>query len=114
MNLNYNEFINKVVERLYHWCNYYNENLKNTLMAKEKYGIYAEFRANYAYCHNTGIYGKSYTKEEVEDTGNECMFFEGFNWTKEKLRIELDKVILKIWKEKETNYKLKMIEKDFK
>jgi len=113
MNLNYNEFINNVVERLYGWCNYYNERYKNTLIAKEKFGIYAEFKSNYDYCYNTGIYGKSYMKEEVEDTGHECIFFEGFNWTKEKLRIELDKVVLKIWKEKEINYKLKKIKEDF-
>lgn len=114
MNLNYNDFINEVIERLYHWCNYYNKYLCNTEKEKERYGIYAEFQSNYNYCSNTGIYGISYTKEEVEYIGNECIFFEGFNWTKEKFRIELDKVVLKIWKEKETNYKLKLIEEDFK
>lgn len=114
MNLNYNEFINNVVDRLYNWIQYYNENYKNTPTAKEKYGIYAEFKSNYDYCSNTGIYSEMCTKEVIKYCGNECMFFEGFNWTKEKLRIELDKVVLKIWKEKETINKLKLIEKDFK
>lgn len=114
MNLNYNEFINDVVDRLYYWIHYYNENYKNTSAAKEKYGIYAEFESNYNYCSNTGIYSGMWTKEVVENLNSESMFFEGFNWTKEKLRNELDKVVLKIWKEKETMYKLKMIERDFK
>ena len=113
MNLNYNEFINNVVERLYYWILYYNENYRNTPRAKEKCGIYAEFKSNYDYCFNTGIYGISCTKEVVESDSHECIFFEGFNWTKEKFRIELDKVILKIWKEKEINYKLKKIKEDF-
>lgn len=119
MNLNYNDFINDVIERLYHWCNYYNNYYNKYLYNKKKekeYGIYAEFRANYDYCINTGIYGISCiscTKKVVESYGNECIFFEGFDWTKEKFRIELDKVILKIWKEKEINYKLKKIKEDF-
>lgn len=114
MNLNYNEFINNVVERLYYWILYYNENYRNTPRAKEKFGIYAEFKSNYDYCSNTGIYSEMCTKEDIKYRCYEYMLFEGFNWTKEKLRIELDKVVLKIWKEKETKYKLKMIERDFK
>lgn len=114
MNLNYNEFINNVVERLYYWILYYNENYRNTPIAKEKYGIYAEFKSNYDYCSNTGIYSEMYMKEDIKYRGYEYMLFEGFNWTKEKFRIELDKVILKIWKENEIICKLKSIEEDFK
>ena len=114
MNLNYNEFIDGIVSRLYYWIQYYNEIYKNKPEAKEKCGIYAEFSTNYDYCHNTGIFGTVHTKKCVLDNHRECMFFEGFDWTKEKLRIELDKVVLKIWKENETINKLKSIEEDFK
>ena len=112
MNLNYNDFISEVVVRLYNWCNYYNKYLYNP--ERERYGIYAEFSANYECCINTGIYDKSCTKEEIETNGNKCIFFEGFDWNKDQLRSELDKVILKIWKENEIIYKLKRIEEDFK
>ena len=114
MNLTYNEFIIDVVDRLYHWIQYYNEVYRGDPIEKEKYGIFVEFSTNYDYCINTGIYGSNYTKDCVLYNQRECMFFEGFEWTKEKLRNELDKVVLKIWKENETIYKLKRIEEDFK
>lgn len=112
--MNYNEFINNVVDRLYYWIQYYNDYYKGTEVAKEKFGVYAEFSTNYDYCANTGIFGEYFTKKEVKNNGKTCKFFDGFDWTKEKLRIELDRVVLKIWKENETINKLKRIEEDFK
>lgn len=86
----------------------FREHWKYKPTPKDKWGVFADINKNFTRCDNTGMLQTDCTNSRVSK-GYKRYKFKGFNWTKETLMLELEK----LYKKNLVKIKIEDLKKDF-
>lgn len=100
-----NYFKRDVAERMFNFVRLYYEYFEGD---KYKKGVFADINKDFTHCDNTGIIQTDFHNSNVTENYKRY-YFNGFDWTIEKLEAELDL----LYKNYLLNQKIKDIQKDF-
>lgn len=97
-----------IVRRMMDYVHTFHIYFKNKPASKYKKGVFADINKNFTNCDNTGMIQYDYPNSYVSKDYIRYKF-KGFDWTEEKLMIEIEK----LYKINFIKNKIEYLEKDF-
>lgn len=103
------EFLKRnIANRMMSYVLNFHKSFKNKPTAKYKKGVFADINKDFTCCDNTGMLQTDCTNSRVSK-GYKRYKFKGFDWTKETLMLEIEK----LYKKNLVKIKIEDLKKDF-